>query len=82
MHQFAWEPTTTARFIVLLGEGTKACAAVFGFQKGSGVKQMATIETQANCVSWSPIGRYAILAQLKKYSLKLRKVVNIFWNVM
>ncbi|XP_075263458.1 eukaryotic translation initiation factor 3 subunit B-like [Convolutriloba macropyga] len=65
MQQFAWDPSNSARFIALMGEGQRATAAVFSVQKGVGIRQIGSVETAANFVSWSPIGRYAVLALLK-----------------
>ena len=65
MNQFAWEPTSS-RFICLLGEGSRANATIFGLQKGGGVRQFGSIDTMSNFVSWSPLGRYAVLGLLKK----------------
>ena len=69
MQQFAWDPSNSARFIALMGEGQRATAAVFSVQKGVGIRQIGSVETAANFVSWSPIGRYAVLALLKKLVL-------------
>ncbi|XP_063715671.1 eukaryotic translation initiation factor 3 subunit B-like [Symsagittifera roscoffensis] len=65
IQQFAWEPTDTARFIALVGENPRTTACVFSVQKGDGIRQIGSIETQANFVAFSSIGRYAVLAVLK-----------------
>jgi translation initiation factor 3 subunit B len=59
----AWEPTGT-KFAIIHGEAPRICCSVYDLADGKVTLVKCLDKVQANHISWSPRGRYLILAGL------------------
>eukprot|EP00794_Sanderia_malayensis_P008994 gene8994-9955_t len=67
---FEWEPNGS-KFVVIHGESSRISASFYNIEEGD-IGKVAHLKTferkQLNCIFWSPIGQFVLLAGLKSYN--------------